>query len=290
MNANADRFPLATNRMTYVAGRLTGSAYALMLPKIRYGIPQFVDYPQMLEYLEQAFGDPDRAQNAQNKLFQLRQKNLDFSAYFSEFQRLALEGDMPESALTPLLFQGISRELQDMLLHNPPPSQEFSAYASHLQKLDNRYRQHQQQVARNRQALPARTPPVSYASAVKPTSSLDTRDGRTNSPRPAALNTAPTYEPMDLSSQRTPMPHGRRERGECFRCGSKSHRVAHCPEPDTRPFAPRRSPSPPAAYQSLRMSSPQIPRPVSPPRSPPTHRITSPLPSLNYPLNGMSLN
>ena len=58
----------------------------------------------MLEYLERAFGDPDRAQNAQNKLFQLRQKNLDFSAYFLEFQRLALEGEMPESALTLLLF------------------------------------------------------------------------------------------------------------------------------------------------------------------------------------------
>ena len=111
MNANADRFPLAINRMTYVAGRLTGSAYALMLPKIQYGIPQFVDYPLMLEYLEKAFGDPDRIQNAQNKLFHLRQRNLDFSAYFSEFQRLALEGEMPESALTPLLFQGISREL-----------------------------------------------------------------------------------------------------------------------------------------------------------------------------------
>ena len=104
MNANADRFPLATGRMTYVAGRLTGKAYALMLPKIKYGIPQFVDYPQMLEYLERAFGDPDRTQNAQNKLFQLRQKNIDFSAYLSEFQRLSLEAEMLESALVPLLF------------------------------------------------------------------------------------------------------------------------------------------------------------------------------------------
>ena len=34
MNANADRFPQATNWMTYVASRLIGSAYALMLPKI----------------------------------------------------------------------------------------------------------------------------------------------------------------------------------------------------------------------------------------------------------------
>ena len=45
MNANADRFPIATSRITYVAGQLTGKAYALMLPKIKYRIPQFVDYP-----------------------------------------------------------------------------------------------------------------------------------------------------------------------------------------------------------------------------------------------------
>ena len=111
-----------------------------MLPKIAYGLPQFPDYPDMLVYLEAAFGDPDRVQNAQNKLYQLKQRNSDFNTYFSEFQRLALEGEMPEEGLTPLLFQGISRELQDMLLHNPSPSRQFRAYAQHLQSLDNRYR------------------------------------------------------------------------------------------------------------------------------------------------------
>jgi hypothetical protein len=185
--------------MTYVAGRLTGRAYQLMLPKIRYGIPQFVDYPQMLEYLEQAFGDPDRTQNAQNKLFNLKQKNLNFSTYFAEFQRLALEGEMSESTLTPLLFQGISRELQDMLLHNPPPSQEFSVYASHLQKLNNRYRQHQQQVSRNRTPI-ARAFPSSYAAAAKPTVYSNVTAKQPNSPRSGPLSPAPMYEPMDLSS------------------------------------------------------------------------------------------
>ena len=142
MKANADRFPTTTARLTYIAGRLTGKAYDLILPKIVYGVPEFVDYPEMLKYLEDAFGDPDRVQNAQNKLYQLKQKNLDFSVYFSEFQRLALEGEMPEDALTPLLFQDISRELQDMLLHSPSPSRRFADYARHLQELDNRYRQH----------------------------------------------------------------------------------------------------------------------------------------------------
>ena len=38
MTANADRFSTASSRLTYVAGRLTGKAYQLMLPKIAYGL------------------------------------------------------------------------------------------------------------------------------------------------------------------------------------------------------------------------------------------------------------
>ena len=104
MIANIDRFPTAPSRLTYVAGRLTKKAYQLMLPKIAYSLPQFPDYPDMLAYLKAAFSDPDRTYNAQNKLYQLKQKNDDFSTYFSEFQRLTLEGEIAEEALTPLLF------------------------------------------------------------------------------------------------------------------------------------------------------------------------------------------
>jgi hypothetical protein len=57
---------------------------------------------------------------------------------------------MPEDALAPLLFQRISRELQDMLLYNPIPFRKYKNYANHLQALDNRFRQYQQQVSRNR--------------------------------------------------------------------------------------------------------------------------------------------
>ncbi|KAL2276408.1 hypothetical protein FJTKL_00922 [Diaporthe vaccinii] len=88
-------------RSTYVARRLTKEAYELILPKTLYGVPQFVDYPDLLKYLEEAFGDPDRIQNSRNKLYQLRQRNQDFSAYFAEFQRLALEGEMLDTALSP---------------------------------------------------------------------------------------------------------------------------------------------------------------------------------------------
>lgn len=259
MNANADRFPLATNRMTYVAGRLTGKAYSLILPKIRYGIPQFVDYPEMLEYLERAFGDPDRVQNAQNKLFQLRQRQMDFSTFFAEFQRLALEAEMPESALVPLLFQGISRELQDMLLHNPTPSTDYAAYTHHLQTLDNRYRQHQQQVARNRTT----TRPTTVNNYLPPV--------RTPATATTVRTTTPaTGDPMDLSYARRSQ--GRKERNECFRCGSADHKVAQCLKPaPVRPAQLREGRVP----SSSRSSSPRSRRGRHSPSPTPSSRSST---------------
>jgi hypothetical protein len=47
---------------------------------------------------------------------------------------------MPEDALAPLLFQGISRELQDMLLYSPTLFRKYKDYTDHLQALDNRFR------------------------------------------------------------------------------------------------------------------------------------------------------
>jgi hypothetical protein len=64
MTANADRFPTAIARLTYVAERLTGKIYELILPKTRFEVPEFLDYSEMLAYLENAFENPDRVQNA----------------------------------------------------------------------------------------------------------------------------------------------------------------------------------------------------------------------------------
>jgi hypothetical protein len=64
MTTNANRFPIVIARLIYIAGRLIGKAYELILPKIRFGVPEFLDYPKMLAYLENAFEDSDRVQNA----------------------------------------------------------------------------------------------------------------------------------------------------------------------------------------------------------------------------------
>jgi hypothetical protein len=60
MTANANQFLTAIARLTYVARRLTGKIYELILPKIRFGVLEFLDYSEMLAYLENAFGNFDR--------------------------------------------------------------------------------------------------------------------------------------------------------------------------------------------------------------------------------------
>lgn len=260
LKTNRDRFPTAQSRTTYVTNRLSGPAYAQILPHVKEGVCQLKDYEQILEALNRAFGDPNLVNNARNDLFRLRQANKDFSTFFAEFQRLALEGEMSEDSLPTLLEQAISRELRAMLLHHDPPSREYHQYAAFLQDLENRrLRFHQ---------TPALAPkqPFSYAAAATPrqsvTASPDQSKRDWRAPRPASP-VITGGDPMDLSSQRRFAPGGRKERGECFRCGSKDHRVAACPEPDTRPSSQLRQ------FRASYIHSPDSARSVSPPLSPP---------------------
>jgi len=228
--ANSDRFTSANSRLAYVASRLSGFAYELILPKVKFGIYQFVDYPQMLEYLEKAFGDPDRIKNAQNDLFRLRQKNLDFSAFFAEFERLALEGEMPDSALTPLLNQTISRELPEMLLHNSNPLDEFRTFARHLPELENRRRQYYQNTYTGRsettiRSFQPKTTPIPQSS----------RPSLRQTTYASVTREQTSRDPMDLSIQRYAS-RPDKETGNCYRCHRPGHRSRDCLLPDTRPL------------------------------------------------------
>jgi hypothetical protein len=236
LNANRDRFPTPESRMAYVTNRLSGDPYAQVLPYIKEGVCQLPDYKDILTLLDRAFGDPNRVNNARNDLFRLRQTNKDFGIFFAEFQRLALEGEMTEDALSTLLEQAINRELRSMLMHNEPPSREYHQFASFLQDLENRRRHYEN-------AAPSIPATRTYAAAVRPSNLV-----------PSSRSGAPTYtsatraadpvpvrdaDVMDTSATRrlvlSQRGTTRRDRGECFRCGSTDHLVRDCPHPDQRP-------------------------------------------------------
>lgn len=252
LKANYDRFPTPFARMSYVTGRLAGRAYAQVLPHIKAGECQLADYPDIIDLLERAFGDPNRINNARAELFRLRQAHKDFSTFFAEFQRLALEGEMSEEALPTLLEQAVSRELRGMLIHSPPPSYKYHALAAFLQDLENRRRR----FATDPQPAPRRAnaPLKEYSSASR-RKSPSPRRGRS-----PPENRQPAGDPMDLSNQRRyNRPNPRRDNNQCFRCGSSTHYLRNCPEPDTRPANFRHAAIPRSPRRYSRHSSPRPP-------------------------------
>ena len=142
MSVNYDRFPTAQSRLAYLSSRLEGRAYLHIQPYIRNGIHTLKDYEEGLQVLERAFGDQNRARNAQNDLLALRQKNQEFGQFFAEFHRLALESGMHNDALPMILEAALSKELKQqlMMVSGDIPNRDFHAYAKYLQELENRRR------------------------------------------------------------------------------------------------------------------------------------------------------
>jgi hypothetical protein len=126
---------------------------------------------------------------------------------------------MSEDALPTLLEQAINRELRGMLMHNEPPSREYHQFANFLQDLENR-RRHYETVSANTRPTTNRPTPVNRLAAPIPDPRV--QHARNTAPGPERAQPSPNPDIMDLSTTRR-FSSTRKERGECFRCGSKEH-------------------------------------------------------------------
>lgn len=235
LNVNRDRFPTPQSRMTYVSGRLLGTPYGLVLPYITGGRCTLPDYESILHILEQAYGDPNRIRNAREELYRIRQKNRGFSEFLADFQRLAVEGEVADESKRIIMDQAISNELKDMLVHHDPPTgASFNEYTSFLQGLENRIRKRYAGTQRYQDTRtgPAVSATPRFQSPTRGRSPPNRGPARRRSPSPNPINSH--GDPMDLSNQRRRWGLNRKDNNLCFRCGSGSHYVRDCPEPDTR--------------------------------------------------------
>ncbi|KAF6513618.1 hypothetical protein HZS61_007897 [Fusarium oxysporum f. sp. conglutinans] len=258
LTVNEDRYPTAVSRMAYVNSRLNKESYKLIQPYIFKGACRLPDYQDILDILQGAYGDPNEARTARRKLDVIKQRDRDFSTFYAEFQSLSLDSGLEGDALAPFLEKAVSKELSEMLLNNPPADYSYNTLVSHFKELDIRLQEYRE---KSRPYIPKRSNPIPR---VGPTRTRAERQER-KSPSPRSGRSPPENpqlagDPMDLSNQRRYIrPNYRRENNQCFRCGSSSHYLRDCPEPDTRPAKFRHAAIPQSPYRYSRHSSPRSP-------------------------------
>jgi len=192
------------------------------LPHVREdGTIGLEDLPAFIQLLEAAFGDPDRVAAAKRTMWEIKQKNREFSQYYAEFLVIAADLDWNPSALRNALRMGLSEEMKDSFTYSDMP-EELPAFVTVCQKRDNHIRQRrvEKAVQNNRSG-------IGFASSrPRPTP---------KAPETAPAGTVAGYSgpaPMDLSAGKRRISAEERAKrfanGRCLYCGGFNHRAAEC--------------------------------------------------------------
>jgi hypothetical protein len=135
------RFPDEQSKMQNGFNCLRGVALGQILPHVREdGTIGLEALPALIKLLEAGFGDSDRVATAEQMMRQIKQKNLEFSQYYPEFQVIAADLDWNPSALRNALRMGLSEEMKDFFSYSDMP-EELPAFVTVCQKRDNQIRQ-----------------------------------------------------------------------------------------------------------------------------------------------------
>jgi hypothetical protein len=122
--------------MQYSFNHLRAIALGEILPHVREdGTIGLEDLPACIKLLEAAFGDPDRVAIAERKMWEIKQKNREFSQYYAEFQVIAADLDWNASALRNAMRMGLTEEMKDSFTYSDMP-EELPAFVTVCQKWD----------------------------------------------------------------------------------------------------------------------------------------------------------
>jgi hypothetical protein len=103
--------------LRYAVGRLEKVALAQIM---RYcdevsGEVMLDSLKVLVDMLELAFGDQDKAATAKRELLKLKQRDREFSQYYAKFQRYVADVKWNAEAQMDALRNGLSKELKDSL-------------------------------------------------------------------------------------------------------------------------------------------------------------------------------
>lgn len=132
----------------------TGKALDLREPKLRKdGTVNFTTTTDLITYLEITFGDSDEKDTSQRELQKLRQANRPFLDYLADFRQIADLTGFNEEAKRAALLEGLSREIQEVLVVVDLPDC-LEEIVAKIQKIDNKPRAFQLSYANHNRLKP----------------------------------------------------------------------------------------------------------------------------------------
>ena len=249
LRVKAALYPTDQARLRLAFSLLSGDALDLVMPYLREDTTiNLTDLSALTTILENAYGNPNKVADAEQKLNSIQQGTRDFSSYYAEFQRYAAEVEWNEAAKLAALKRGLSyRMKQDFMAVEVEPTT-VDGYVRTCNRLDTKRRALQNEPAHTRPANSAYSTqrqtsaaPANAKAPLPPRSTPTTIPTQNSATAPAAATSTATGTqagPMDLSANRRRLsPEERAKRmaeGRCRYCGGLGHFAVNCPT------APRR--------------------------------------------------
>ena len=191
----------------------------MVLPQLSQADKTSHDYNTILDQLTRVYDNPNKVQEAEDKLYALKQGTDSLHAYMAKFERVLYEArgqDWPDVNKISTFRNGLNSTLRNRLAQQLNLPRKYSDFVRIVQQLAGR-----------------------SSSSILPAHPSSSGNGHSNH----------HHEPMDLNiidiNSISPVPRARsvsperrqqyRAEGRCVRCGSQDHWVKDCL---LRPFSP----------------------------------------------------
>lgn len=229
------RFPNDKQKVLYTASYFEGAAFSWFQPLLTKDDDLLLsDFEKFTKRLVHTFGDAFLEENAEDRLFELKQLTS-VANYASEFRRLAAHVDMNEKGLVAHFRRGLKPMIQDELAKIPERFDTVNKMSESAIRIDQRVYA-RKQATRLSNAPPTR--PVSQGGASRSTYHFNRQAVPAVSRPPVRDPDAMEIGAMSQYKSLTPDERERRVRlNLCLYCGKEGHVAKACPNKVVRRVA-----------------------------------------------------
>ena len=190
----------ASAQFYYVYLNLDSSVQAMVLPQLNYAEDNADwDYQVILDQLIRVYDNPNKIQEAEDRLLSLKQGDDNLTTYVAKFERILYEArsqTWPDAVKISAFRRGLGPTIKNRLMQQLNLPTDYPSFLRVVQQLagySNQFQPHSQSTASK--------PPVRFSDSMDVT----------------AINLIDSTAYIDYRSQ-----------GRCFRCGSHGHLVKNC--------------------------------------------------------------